>query len=168
MELKKSRDLPKQDFYTLLNLEYLGYYARYKIYKRPEDTKKFSDICQKKREKIEALARKECINTMFGNEDRKSTYIRRFVNEWGLPNFTYRDDYQKEVKGRFDKIFWFYKDTEVEVNLGDNSILRGNVSYINYSNDTITISVQGSREYYSTLICNARRIIEPEFFKDFI
>lgn len=165
MELKKDRDIPITDFYTNLQLEYLSYYMRSKIYKRPEDIKKFIDICVKKRRKIEGLSRKNCLPNIFNNELYKERYINLFIGEFGLPQFQYRDDYQRKVKGMWDRKYYFYEGTNVKVNI-DGVIDVGVVLDNDYEKGTVKIRLSMDKSEIILLYDNVQRVFPEQFFED--
>jgi hypothetical protein len=167
--LGKSRDISIHDYYSLLQIEYLNYLCRYKIYKREEDIKKFSDICIKKREKIESISKKNNLLSIFNSEEYKKKYIEKFLNEWGLPNFHYRDDYQKKVKGHWDKVYFLFRGGKVEVKIG-GSIILATIKYLDYESDYIDLVVEEEERKYQhkTYINNIRRVLPDDFFKTFL
>lgn len=166
-EKKKSRSISAQDHYTLLQIEYLNYYCRLKTYKREVDVNKFLDICRMKREGIEYMSRKNCLPNIFKNEERLIKYIDKFLNEWGMPNFNYRDDYQKKVKGHWDKIY-FFLNQPVTVRLSDKVTEKGIVSYVGTDSNTLTISMDDGKKKYQhkTNINNVRRDLDVSFFEN--
>jgi hypothetical protein len=121
--LPKTRVIPIGDFYTRLQLEYICYKFRELIYQRPFDKKKFTDICLKKKEKIDQIALENCLPSIFTNVEQQKRYLLKFFGQDGLPNFCYRDDYQSRVKGYWDVFYYFMcgssirfkKDSEIEL-----------------------------------------------------
>lgn len=165
MELKKNRDIPLTDFYTNLQLEYLSYYMRGKIYKRQEDLKKFSDICEKKREKIEGLSRKNCLPSIFNNKTYRERYLNLFIGEFGLPQFQYRDDYQRKIKGMWDKKYYFNEGTNVKVNV-DGVVDVGVVVNNDYENGMVTVRLSMDKSEIELLYDNVQRVFPENFFED--
>lgn len=165
MELKKNRDIPLTDFYTNLQLEYLSYYMRGKIYKRQEDLKKFSDICEKKREKIEGLSRKNCLPSIFNNKTYRERYLNLFIGEFGLPQFQYRDDYQRKIKGMWDKKYYFNEGTNVKVNV-DGVVDVGVVINNDYENGMVTVRLSMDKSEIELLYDNVQRVFPENFFED--
>lgn len=165
MELKKDRDIPITDFYTNLQLEYLSYYMRGKVYKRPEDLKKFADICGKKREKIEGLSRKNCLPNIFNNQTYRERYLNLFIGEFGLPQFQYRDDYQRKVKGMWDKKYYFNEGTNVKVNV-DGFIDVGVVIDNDHEKCKVTIRMSMDKSEITLLYDNVQRVFSEKFFED--
>lgn len=112
-EKRKSRSIPLMDYYEILQMEYLSYYFRNLDYERVEDKVKYSDFCKKKKESIEKLSFRNCFPSIFSDENTKEKYLKKFFNQFGIPNFTYRDDHQKEHLGFWDRVYYFKPQTEV-------------------------------------------------------
>ena len=140
IEKRKSRSISLMDYYEILQLEFLSYYFRYMFYEREVDKDKYRDFCKKKRESIEKLSLRNCFGNIFTDEATKEKYLKKFLNEKGMPNFTYRDEHQKKHLGYWDKVYMFRSgslvifegsDWEVDVNLckfdsDDDSLLIKN------------------------------------------
>lgn len=113
MALVKDRDISFSELYSNLQLEYISYKIREKIYVRAEDKKKFNDISAKKKSTIQQMSKRNRLPSIFNSEEQQEKYLNLFFNETGMPNFKYRDSYQLRVKGRWDKIYYFNRGTEV-------------------------------------------------------
>lgn len=145
--LKKSRVIPKNDFYTRLQLEYISYKMRLLLYEREEDKKKFQDICVKKREKIELIALKDCLPSIFTSPESQKKYLDLFFGQGkGIPNFCYRDDYQKRVKGYWDSYYYFRKGSLVQFK-HHNDDLTGIVLYFHVPSHQVTILMPEGTKY---------------------
>ena len=114
MTLGKTRIIPISDFYTRLQLEYISYKFRSLIYQRAFDKKKFNDICNHKKKKIDQISLENCLPSIFNNQDRQKKYLQKFFGDGGFPNFTYRDDYQSKVKGYWDQYHYFIEGASVK------------------------------------------------------
>lgn len=158
----KSRDISVGDLFTNLQLEYISYKVRELIYLRPEDKKKFNDICEKKREKIEIIATKNCLPTIFNNIKSQGKYLKIFFKEWGLPNFQYRDAYKKKVYGWWDPIYYF-KD-KVDIKYTDSKdIILGHIIKYDAHKEILKIKVNDS--IISVEPNSVCRIFSEEFFE---
>jgi hypothetical protein len=168
-KLIKSRDIPLTDLYELLQLEYISYKFRSIIYKRDFDIKKYEEICEKKKEKIDSISLRNTLPSIFNKEEIKEKYFKKFFNEWGLPNFCYRDDYQRMVKGYWDKIYYFSKDCSVRIKV-DNNVLIGQIDSVDipYYEDEIKgeekIFVKISKDIIEVGINDVSRIVSTDFF----
>ena len=105
-EKRKSRTISPQDFFSILQLEYLSYLVRSKIFDEPF-VQKHKEFCEKKKATIEFLAKKDDKSCIFNNEKVLKKYLDEFFNETGFPNFKYRDEYQKQNTGFYDKKYYF-------------------------------------------------------------
>ena len=112
-KLPKTRVIPIGDFYTRLQLEYLCYKFRYFLYQRQFDKKKFADICQKKREKIDQIALENRLPSIFNDAGQRDRYLLKFFGQQGVPAFCYRDEYQSKVKGYWDIYYYFMEGSSV-------------------------------------------------------
>jgi len=142
-KLLRTRIISINDFYTRLQLEYLSYRLRYEIYQRPFDKKKFMDICIKKREKIEQIAFRNCLPSIFNNDNSRNKYISRFFKEKGLPNFCYRDEYQSIVKGYWDAYYYFVTGANVKFTKTDSSCGEGTIESCDVKNQQVYIMISG-------------------------
>ena len=164
MGLVKTRDISVQDLYTLLQLEFISYKVREKIYHRPYDKKKFNDICEKKKEKILGLSLKNSLPSIFGDDNKyKEKYINKFLNGFGLPKFQYSNDHNRKVYGKWDKVYWFADGVSVKVDLGENDCSLGEI--INYDSRYNQVSVILEDERMLEVpIDLVGRIITKDFF----
>ena len=113
--VQKSRDIPKQEFYSLVQLEYLSYKVRELTYERELDKVRFSDICRMKKEKIDKYAERELMRSIFNDLDYRKKYLDLFFNEFGLPNFEYKDEQARKITGHWDRFHYFRAGQEVEI-----------------------------------------------------
>lgn len=111
----KSRDIPVNDLFSNLQLEWISYYLREKIYNRESDKQKFRDICRMKKEKIDAFERRNCIPSIFSSKPKMKKYItEKFLNQNGLPNFQYTPQNQESLYF-WDCIHFFPRDIEIVI-----------------------------------------------------
>ncbi len=165
MALGKNRDIPISEFYTNLQLEWFSYFMRAKTYNRPEDIKKFTDICGKKKEKIDGISRKNCLPNIFENEQYKERYVSLFLGEWGLPQFQYRDDYQRRVRGMWDKRYYFNVGADVKVK-GEHTVELGTITGNDHENCKLTVKLTISKEEITIHYDNVQRIFPAHFFEN--
>lgn len=113
-EKRKSRNIPLMDYYDVLQFEFLSYYMRYLLYdKREIDRQKYFEFCKKKKQTIQNLSLRHSLPNIFTNEEFKLKKLHKFFNESGLPNFVYRDEYQKQHLNFWDKIYYFKQGADV-------------------------------------------------------
>jgi len=141
-KLIRTRIIPISDYYTRLQLEYLSYRIRAAIYQRAFDKKKFTEICKKKREKIEQIALENCLPSIFNNTEQQRKYMGRFFGQTGFPNFCYRDDYQQSVKGYWDLYYYFIKGASVRFTRGTSTDI-GHIKDCSVKEKKVRIIVDG-------------------------
>lgn len=106
-EKRKSRSIPLQEYISRLQLEYLSYFIRSKIFEQPFN-EKYSEFCKKKKETIEGFSLKNGRPCIFNDDNIRNKYIKEFFGDgFGLPLFQYRDEYQKQNIGFYDKKYYF-------------------------------------------------------------
>ena len=105
--LLKSRDMAVQDTFHNLQLEWVCYYIRSKIYEPEWSIKMFTDICEGKKVKIDKLSLQNSVPSIFTKKERLIKYLNEFYPENNIPNFQYTPKNQGKLE-RWDK-HYFYK-----------------------------------------------------------
>ena len=79
------------EYFNLLQLEYLSYYLRSKIYEYAFFVKMCEDICEKKKNKILNITRsRQRFNSIFSAQnERKRVDNDEFLNQYGPTEFKY-------------------------------------------------------------------------------
>ena len=159
--LVKSRDIPISSYYELLQIEFISYKIREKIYKRAEDKKKFSDIANMKKKKIDSFAMKNCLPSIFnGDPVYLQKYLDKFFGDnYGLPNFQYHDSWKVGVYGRYDPIYYFSKGTEVKFKTEGEIIIGTIIKY--YEGICEIKDCNGTK--YEVEIANISRLLTDDF-----
>lgn len=162
-QLPKNRIIPISSFYSLLQLEYISYRFRALIYQRAFDCKKFQDICLKKKEKIDQIALENCLPSIFSNTGQQKKYLEKFFNECGPPNFLYRDDYQKQVKGYWDLYYYFIVGSSVRFTESEG-VEIGRIESCSLKEKRLVIRTEDSKKFdkkFSEVI----RIFPSDFYE---
>jgi len=147
--VRKSRDIPITEYYTNLQLEWISYKVRELIYDREIDRKRFHDICEMKKEKIEKFAFRNCCNSIFSSDNMKEKYVKKFLgNGYGLPNFQYRDDRQRKVNGHWDKVHYFKSGIKV---IKDGVTYTVQKNFPKYEKIQVGIGGDSQQFYYQDL-----------------
>lgn len=151
----KSRNLSLTDFYSILQLEYISYFIRSKIYPQ-EYAQKYVDYCVCKKEKIEKIGTKNDLPSIFNSTNIKEKYLDKFFSVYGLPNFEYRDDNSLRIMGHWDTVYWFTEGTSVKIRVDGNMILTTVERNLVNSNSVVVI-IEGEHktfryEYVSRII----------------
>ncbi len=162
MKIGKDRVISISDFYTKLQLEYISYKFRSLIYSRFYDRKKFSDICEKKKLKIIGIAQENNLPSIFNNDDQKVRYSKKFFYEWGLPSFCYRNDYQKKVKGYWDRFYYFVEGSSIKCKV--NEVVEiGKIKQCNIEEETLIIQLD-NKEVEVNFV-DVSRIFPSDFYE---
>lgn len=94
------------EYFDRLQYEYLLYELRIKIYPSSEDKDKFRKILDFKREKIEDIADKNSLSSIFNSGIKLEEIERKFYNEFGNPTDITRKD----------KYFYYFLHTDFSYN----------------------------------------------------
>lgn len=140
IEKEKSRSIPFVDFYQNLQLEFLSYYFRMLIY--DESFKdKYLDFCQKKKITICKISLKKSLPDIFKDESYRIKYLNKFFHNegFGLPNFQYRDEHQKQHLGYWDKKGYFKTGVSVIYNNNKYEIVRNICNFEDPLRDCVII-----------------------------
>lgn len=115
-----------QNFLHKLQLEYLTQRLRYLTY-RDEKYKDFAlKVAENKVIKIQSVGEKFGLETIFSGVPVQDFVKRYFWNEYGLPNFQYRDEAQRGVQWNYDAWYILFRGTEV--------VCSGQLCYIKKNN----------------------------------
>ena len=159
MEVNRRISLP--DYFTQLQLEYISYKLRSLIYKRDLDISKFCSICKGKKEKIEQIAYRNKLPSIFSSESQKEKYLKRFFGDGGFPDFKYRDEYQEKVKGKWDKLYFFVEGGKV-FHKGEEGFFV--INSTNYVQNFLTLGKCDGGEMIANFD-EVKRIFSEDFFK---
>ncbi len=126
--IQKSRDQWIPDYISALQLEYISYYARLKLYTRPIDIKRFGDICQKKKEKIDNMTFRNMVNGIFHSKEVYDKYVKKFIRDaFGVPAFQYINADQEYRVGYWDKFYFFITDSTVEYAGKEYKVIKNHI-----------------------------------------
>lgn len=145
MENLKSRDIPVNDLFYYLQLEWISYNIRSKIYERGIDIKRFTDICKMKKEKIDMFSLRNSVPSIFSKKERMEKYLNEFYsNENTTPKFQYTPK-NKESLSKWDKNYFYkaglfvYFNGEL-VQILTNDTLNNKVSFLASRREFKTVS----------------------------
>lgn len=166
VEIKKSessRDIPLTQLYSQLQLEYLSYFLRSKIYCK-DFAENYKKVCDQKKVKIEKISSPNALPSIFNNQDIKERYINEFLNPFGIPSFTYKDEAIEQKMSCWDRWYFFCKGTSVKV-LIDDKIILGVVNFNDKTNNILVIEDEFKIKH--TVHYNNVTRIFPEGFWNF-
>ena len=91
---RKERNISILEFFNQLQLEYMLYELRVKIYPSKADKHRYREILEFKSEKIEDIAGKNDLRTIFNSDLKREEIEKEFLNEFGIPvDMSKRDKY---------------------------------------------------------------------------
>lgn len=141
--MSNNRNLSILDYLKQLQLEYLLYELRLKIYPKSDDKRKFKEIIDYKENKILDICKKNSLDNMFNNGEILKEIESEFYNEFGNP---------KELSKR-DKYFYFWLGSDFSFNG------RG-VKLISYDLQSLRCKIQDyKKEIIDTDLNFIRRIL---------
>lgn len=150
MEKRKSRQLSFIEFFENLQREYIIAELRYKIYPKEKDKNYYKNReMDGKRATIENISARNNLKSIFNDSDVYRQYHDEMIKGWGLPNFLYRDEADKERRRHQDIINYFYKGSVVSVLNSDGSIDRGVIITTDLNRKMVLIEVNNRTKYYS-------------------
>ena len=162
----KSRNLPLAEYYSNLQLEYISYYLRSKIY-RKDFAENYRNICIGKAEKVKGIATKNCLPSIFTDKAYLEKYINLLIPSFGLPDFRYKDDVIKGKMEKWDSFYYFCKGVSVKF-LVDEKINVGIVVKNDKENNILEVRCDGMEENYWVHYTKASRLFPEDFFKNVI
>lgn len=122
----KSREIPIQDLYRNLQLEWISYYVRANIYQREIDIKRFKDICEMKKVKIDKFALRNANPSIFQEKEKLAKYLTEFYPYYcEFPYFQYTPK-NKVTLSKWDKYYFYAKDVLVNHNGKDYLVAYNN------------------------------------------
>lgn len=140
----KSRQLPLQEYYSILQKEWLVSHLRWMIYTGERDKNYYKEReMNGKRKIIEDLSLRNNLVSIFTSSERMDYYKNMIYNETGLPNFIYRSDEDRSVRRKRDILSYFSKGCKVEIVSEGEDILMGVIDYTFLDKNTCNVLIQG-------------------------
>lgn len=160
--IEKSRNIPLSELYQLLQLEYISYFVRSKIYCR-DFAENYAKICLRKRAKIENISQRNNLPSIFTDEVMKEKYISKFLNSSGIPNFTYKDQDIRNKMQRWDRHYYFNVGSSISMSREDESVFLGVVTFNDKDDCIVKVKDDNNeiQEFHYNLIS---RILPDNFF----
>ncbi len=161
MSAYKSRNIPLTELYSNLQLEFIAYYVRSKVYCK-DFSENYHSICLQKKAKIDNISMRNSLPSIFTSEKTKERYIKRFLGDSGFPNFTYRDEVIREKMQKWDRYYYFSVGSSISFNAyGD--ILVGVIEK-NDKNSCIVNVKDEFNEHHVLHYDNIKKIFPDNFF----
>lgn len=111
------RKLSTYQYFEILQVEWLVADLRCRIYSDDKDRTYWNKVREGKKAKINNIADKNRLPTIFTDEELKRDLENRIFNDYSYPNFHYKDENQKKSQGYWDLLHYYSKDTEVRYEL---------------------------------------------------
>lgn len=161
MAIQKTRNIPLSELYYNLQLEYISYFLRSKIHCK-DFAENYKKICLAKREKIEKISLMNGLPSIFNDSEVKAKMLKDFLNDFGIPNFTYKDESTRSRNERWDRNFYFCKGTSVKLVVEEKTILGVIVN--NDKNQRILVISDDNKIEHTVHYNNAARLFPEDFF----
>lgn len=107
------RKLSTYQFFEILQVEWLIADLRCRIYNDDKDRAYWGRVREGKKAKINNIADKNKLPTIFTDEELCRDLEKRIYNDYSYPNFFYKDENQKKSQGYWDLLHYYSKDREV-------------------------------------------------------
>jgi hypothetical protein len=142
---EKTRNLSTFDYLEVLSSEYVVAEIRKKIYPHSKDKAFYAKTMSHKRAKIEDIASRNSLPTMFNDTKVKEAIYSRIIPAFGLPNFSYKNEEVRAELEAKDIANYYAQDGEVKVMQKDTSLKFGvlcnanvntGVAYVMYKGET--------------------------------
>lgn len=155
-ETKESRKLSTYQYFEVLQIEWLVADLRCRIFTNEKDKAYWRKVREGKKAKIESIADKNRLPTIFSDDDLRREMDNRIYNEFTYPNFHYKDESHKQTQGYWDLMNYYSKSSEVrfdhcgEVRVG---------AVIDYSPFSLEIRVESKGEILVIPVHKTMRIL---------
>lgn len=163
--MMKTRDIALCDLFSQLQLEYIDYKVKSLIYKAPYN-EKYVKICKVKKDKIDKISIKNRLTSIFDSPKKYEDVKSRFFNEWGLPNFQYREPKIREQMSLFDNLYYFAQKSSVCIKIEGEEVL-GEVLFNNVKEEILTVRIPGQKSSVLVDYSRSRRIFSRSFEEAF-
>lgn len=143
----KTRDLSYFKFLDILQSEYILAELRKKIYPSLSDKNYYERVMKGKKEKIEDIAIRNSLKTIFNDKETKIKKYKEIYNDQGYPNFFYRNEEDRLNNEIKDKRNYYMIGSEVKVfsiNGGEEKI--GKIDSISFKTMTAKIEFEDINE----------------------
>lgn len=142
MSNTRSRNISILEYFNILQSEYLLYELRAKIYPFQKDKQRYKDVMKFKVDKINNIALKNNLKTIFNDTNKKAEIEAEFYNENGVP---------KNMSKR-DKYFYYY--------IGSDFVWDGKgVKLIHYNFEESIATIDYEDDEIEVDLCKIKRIL---------
>lgn len=155
----KSRIIPIYEYFEVLQMEWICADLRLKIYKRIKDKNYYKKVCDGKKIKIESIATKNSLPTIFNDEDLYLELKKRIYRDISFPNFIYFNNQDKILQGHWDLYYYFYPGSEVRFDLFSESKIGHIKSFDPLFPSIVVVNIKDEVEDFPIPIEKVTRIL---------
>jgi hypothetical protein len=137
---EKTRNLSIFEFFEQLQLEYIVLELRKKIYPSLADQEYYERVMIQKREKINDIALKNYLPSIFTDKEIKKHKYNEIYNPFGLPNFMYKDEDHKQKYALLDKKYYYLPESEVRIVI-EGELKVGKINSVDFIKDKAIVIV---------------------------
>lgn len=152
------RKLSIYQYFEILQKEWLVADLRCRIYQNKKDKGFWLKVREGKRVKIENIAEKNKLPTIFTDSELKKDLERAIYNDYTYPNFHYKDEQHAREQGYWDLTNYYSKGSEVRFDHNGEMKVGKVVEYIPFSN-TIRIECIKTKMVEQVLVSKVLRIL---------
>ena len=127
------RKLSIYQYFEILQKEWLVVDLRCRIYSSKKDKAFWLKVREGKRVKIENIAEKNKLPTIFTDSELKKDLERTIYNDYTYPNFHYKDENHMKDQGYWDLANYYSKDSEVRFESNGEMKVGRVVEYVPFS-----------------------------------
>jgi len=125
---EKDRDISILDYFNVLQQEYLYFELKTKVYPSHKDKAHFRKVMELKRSKIEDIADKNRLTSMFNDDEKMSVQRSEFYNDGGIPKqlgnrdwyYYYKLGSDFSYQGKGVKLFSYDRPNQTAVVIEDD------------------------------------------------
>lgn len=147
--MNKSRSLSPYQFFEIVQIEYICAILRARIYKSKKDKEFWNKVATGKKVKIEEIAHRNSLPTIFTDSDLNETLSKRVYIEQGSPCFVYRNEEHKLEQQYYDLYYYYNEGSEVRFLLDTEMVVGSIVEYkvygttikVKYKEETLVLPV---------------------------
>lgn len=149
MNSQKNRDLSILEFFECLQKEYFVAEVRKKIYPSPKDKAYYKKVMAFKKEKINDIAFKNKLQSIFTDDDIRNQYINEVYPDLGLPKFELTTQ---------DIINYYGVDADVKINI-DGKIYFGKIVRAELKKNIVYVKIRREQAEKPFNILSVTRIL---------
>lgn len=158
----KTKNQSLLSFFESLQKEYIIAELRAKIYPSKKDRAYYRNRVMKgKREKIEAIANRNKIESIFTSASVYDKHYSEIIPLWGMPYFKYNDEKNRQWQLPQDSLNYFSVNSDVAIRNEGGSLLTGKISSNDYllANNTVEVIQTGKTKSTTISIKDLKRVL---------